>query len=89
MDQRTQRETDLVAYYDNEVRDRADRSLPAQRIAQRVAYLELVEREGIHSILEIGSGPGRDGEALVAAGFGLHRRRPDSCECGGLSIARP
>jgi SAM-dependent methyltransferase len=69
MDQRTQRETDLVAYYDNEVRDRADRSLPAQRIAQRVAYLELLEREGIHSILEIGSGPGQDGEALVAAGL--------------------
>jgi SAM-dependent methyltransferase len=69
MDQRTQRETDLVAYYDNEVRDRLDRSLPTQRVAQRIAYRELLEREGIHSILEIGSGPGRDGEAFAAAGL--------------------
>jgi SAM-dependent methyltransferase len=64
-----QRETDLVAYYDNEVRDRADRSLPTQRVAQRVAYLELLERERIRSILEIGSGPGRDGDAFAAAGL--------------------
>jgi SAM-dependent methyltransferase len=69
MDQRAQRETDLVAYYDNEVRDRVDRSLPTQRVAQRVAYLELLEREGIRSILEIGSGPGRDGDAFAAAGL--------------------
>jgi SAM-dependent methyltransferase len=69
MDQRAQRETDLVAYYDNEVRDRLDRSLPTQRVAQRVAYLESLECEGIHSILEIGSGPGRDGNAFAAAGL--------------------
>jgi SAM-dependent methyltransferase len=69
MDKRAQRETDLVAYYDNEVRDRVDRSLPTQRVAQRVAYLELLERERIQSILEIGSGPGRDGDAFAAAGL--------------------
>ncbi|HEY0687819.1 MAG TPA: class I SAM-dependent methyltransferase [Kribbella sp.] len=69
MDQRAQRETDLVAYYDNEVRDRADRSLPTERVAQRAAYLELLEREGLQSILEIGSGPGRDGDAFVLAGL--------------------
>jgi SAM-dependent methyltransferase len=69
MDQRAQRETDLVAYYDNEVRDRADRSLPTERVAQRAAYLELLEREGLQSILEIGSGPGRDGDAFGAAGL--------------------
>ena len=92
MDQRTQRETDLVAYYDNEVRDRLDRSLPTQRVAQRIAYLELLEREGIHSILEIGSGPGRDGEAFAAAalaytGVDLAPASVAACRSRGLDAA--
>jgi SAM-dependent methyltransferase len=66
---RTQREADLVAYYDNEVRDRATRELPASRVAQRTAFLELLAREQRRSVLEIGSGPGRDGTAIETAGF--------------------
>lgn len=65
---RAQREADLVAYYDNEVRDRAERDLPAPRIARRTAYLDQLEREGLRSVLEIGTGPGRDGQAFAAAG---------------------
>lgn len=66
---RAQREIDLVAYYDNEVHHRADRELPAQRVALRKAYLELLEGEGRRSVLEIGAGPGRDGKAFAAAGL--------------------
>lgn len=65
---RAQREADLVAYYDNEVRDRAERDLPTPRIARRTAYLDQLEREGLRSVLEIGTGPGRDGQAFAAAG---------------------
>src|SRR4051812_2659475 len=66
---RRQREADLVAYYDAEVRDRGDRLLPPHRLAQRDAFLTLLKEEGLTRVLEIGSGPGRDGEALVAAGL--------------------
>jgi SAM-dependent methyltransferase len=66
---RAQREADLAAYYDTEVRDRADRPLPPRRVAQRDAFLTQVKEERLNSVLEIGSGPGRDGEAFVAAGL--------------------
>lgn len=66
---RARREADLVTYYDNEVRERAEKDLPADRVAQRGVYLELLEREGRHSVLEIGCGPGRDGVAFAAAGL--------------------
>ncbi len=66
---RRQREADLVTYYDAEVRDRVDRPLPPHRLAQRDAFLSHLKEEGLESVLEIGSGPGRDGEAFVAAGL--------------------
>jgi len=66
---REQRQTDLATYYDNEVRDRATRDLSAPRVARRTAYLTQLKREGVDSVLEIGSGPGRDGEAFAAAGL--------------------
>jgi SAM-dependent methyltransferase len=66
---REQRQTDLAIYYDNEVRDRATRDLSAPRVARRTAYLAQLKREGVDSVLEIGSGPGRDGEAFAAAGL--------------------
>jgi SAM-dependent methyltransferase len=66
---RRQREADLVAYYDAEVRERADRPLPSDRLAQRDAFVAQLKDEGLERVLEIGSGPGRDGEAFVAAGL--------------------
>jgi len=66
---REQRQADLAIYYDNEVRDRATRDLSAPRVARRTAYLAQLKREGVDSVLEIGSGPGRDGEAFAAAGL--------------------
>ena len=64
-----QRERDLVAYYDNEVRERAGRELPADRVARRGAFVEQLRGEGRRSVLEVGTGPGRDGIALARAGL--------------------
>ncbi|TDO58258.1 methyltransferase family protein [Kribbella sp. VKM Ac-2571] len=62
-------EADLAAYYDNEVQARVDRDLSPERVAWRAAYIELLRTEGLTSILEIGSGPGRDGQAFAATGL--------------------
>ena len=64
-DGRTQRESDLIAYYNNEVEARVGRDLPDARIARRTAYLRQLEREDCRSVLEIGCGPGRDGQAIA------------------------
>jgi SAM-dependent methyltransferase len=66
---RTQREGDLVAYYDNEVHERAGRELPADRVARREAFIGVLQAEGRRSVLEVGTGPGRDGTALAQAGL--------------------
>ncbi len=68
-DARAQRESDLVGYYTNEVRARQDRELSDDRIRMRDEYLRLLHAEGRDSVIEIGSGPGRDGEAFAAAGI--------------------
>ena len=68
-DERTRRERDLIAYYTNEVQARVVRELPDERVARRTAYLQQLQREERRSVLEIGSGPGRDGQAIAAAGF--------------------
>jgi len=66
---REQREQDLITYYGNEVQARGDRSLPDARVARRAAYLERLRGEGRRTVLEIGCGPGRDGEAIAREGF--------------------
>jgi SAM-dependent methyltransferase len=63
------RERDLVTYYDNEVHERACRELPAERVARRASYIEQLRAEGRRSVLEVGTGPGRDGSALARAGL--------------------
>ncbi|HWD80190.1 MAG TPA: class I SAM-dependent methyltransferase [Kribbella sp.] len=66
---RAEREQDLIAYYTAELQTRADRTLPEPRVARRTAYLDQLRREGRATLLEIGCGPGRDGEAIAAAGI--------------------
>ena len=68
-DGRAQRESDLISYYTNEVQARQDRELPDSRVRVRAAYLHQLDDEGRPSVIEIGCGPGRDGEAFAAAGF--------------------
>jgi hypothetical protein len=52
---RRRREWDLATYYDNEVQERAGRELPADRVARRGAYIELLRAEGRRSVLEVGA----------------------------------
>ncbi len=68
-DPRAQRESDLISYYTNEVRARRDRELSGDRVRMRAEYVRLLQAEGRRSVVEIGCGPGRDGEAFAAAGF--------------------
>ncbi|MFI6676351.1 class I SAM-dependent methyltransferase [Kribbella sp. NPDC050470] len=69
MSDRAQRESDLIDYYTNEVQDRLDRELPDARIDVRTGFVGQLQAEGRRSVVEIGCGPGRDGEAFVAAGL--------------------
>jgi SAM-dependent methyltransferase len=66
---RADREQDLIAYYTGELHARVDRDLPEPRVARRTAYLDQLRAEGRETVVEIGCGPGRDGEAIAAAGF--------------------
>ena len=70
-DDRTKREHDLATYYDQESPERAERQIDAGRVARRTALIELLRTELRASILEIGTGPGRDASAFVAAGFAV------------------
>jgi SAM-dependent methyltransferase len=79
-------ERDLAAYYDQEAAERAVRAIDPQRVVERKAFVPLVSSP----LLEIGTGPGRDAEAFVAAGVDVvgvdlsfeHARR-----AGGVSAA--
>jgi SAM-dependent methyltransferase len=68
-DGRAQRESDLITYYTHEVQERKDRELPASRVELRKGFLDQLHAEGRRSVVEIGCGPGRDGEVFAAAGL--------------------
>lgn len=88
---RTQREADLITYYDNEVADRECRGIPGERVAARDEFVRLVRREGRASVLEVGTGPGRD--LLTFRQAGLEVRGVDlapasvaRCRAQGLDV---
>lgn len=66
---RAAREADLVTYYNNEARDRQAGELAETRIARRDVFIELLRKEGRESVVEVGTGPGRDSVAFDAAGL--------------------
>lgn len=87
----TDHDADLVAYYDNEVRARASRQLPPERLAGRLEFLELLAREGRRSIVEVGAGGGRDGRAFASAGLDyrgvdLSPGSVETCRSFGLDV---
>lgn len=63
------RRANLLAYYDAESADRARRSIPDWRTAAQRKYLARLTAERRRTVLEIGCGPGRDGQVIAAAGF--------------------
>ncbi|MEV0948927.1 class I SAM-dependent methyltransferase [Promicromonospora sp. NPDC050249] len=63
------RRADFLAYYDAEAADRARRPVPPWRVAAQQEFLARLAEERSGTVLEVGCGPGRDGEAISAAGL--------------------
>jgi SAM-dependent methyltransferase len=59
----------LRRYYDREMSDRAARPLGHQREARLAEFVQLCDRTGVRSVVEVGCGAGRDGKALAASGL--------------------
>lgn len=60
---------DLARYYDQDAASRSTRPLAAGRVAHRDGFIDRLRAEGRRSVIEIGTGPGRDAVAFLAAGF--------------------
>ena len=58
----------LRAYYEEEARLRLRKLLTGRRVELRDEFLALLRAEQRRSVVDFGAGPGRDGEAFVAAG---------------------
>ncbi len=59
---------DLAAYYEEEARRESRLALQGRRVDLNASFVEMLATEGRTSIVDFGSGPGRDGEEFVAAG---------------------
>ena len=59
----------LRAYYEEEARLRLRKPVAGRRVELRDDFVSLLNAEGRRSVVDFGAGPGRDGEAFVAAGF--------------------
>lgn len=60
---------DLARYYDQDAAARSTRPLAAGRVAHRDWFVDRLRAEGRRSVVEIGTGPGLDAAAFLAAGF--------------------
>lgn len=58
----------LRAYYEEEARLRVRTPVTGRRVELRDEFLSLLHAERRRSVVDFGAGPGRDGEAFVAAG---------------------
>jgi SAM-dependent methyltransferase len=66
-----ERDRDLAAYYDQEAPMRAKRTVGAERTRRRDEFSRLLVDERRRSLLEIGTGPGRDAVAFMADGVAV------------------
>lgn len=88
---RAEREAGLRNYYDNEARDRRANEPPVVRVEHRDAFISLLQAEGRSSVVEIGTGPGRDSIAFKDAGLAFRGidLAPESvtlCQQAGLDV---
>ncbi|QSB14065.1 methyltransferase domain-containing protein [Natronosporangium hydrolyticum] len=60
---------DLMAYYDQDATLRAERQVDPERAIRRAEFLDLLRAEGRRTLLEVGTGPGRDATVFAAAGI--------------------
>jgi SAM-dependent methyltransferase len=65
------RDRDLAAYYDQEAPMRAARAIGTQRSRRRGEFVRLLAGEHRTSLLEVGTGPGRDAVTFIAAGVSV------------------
>jgi SAM-dependent methyltransferase len=59
----------LRAYYEEEARLRLRKPVAGSRVELRDDFVTLLNAESRQSVVDFGAGPGRDGEAFVAAGL--------------------
>lgn len=59
----------LVEFYSHEVADRAERPLGGERETRLADFVAHCSNAGYRTVLEVGSGAGRDGRILAAAGL--------------------
>jgi SAM-dependent methyltransferase len=59
----------IADYYDREGAARIAMPMGDVRLDARARFIELLASEGRRSMLEVGSGPGRDATAFASAGF--------------------
>ncbi len=64
-------EADLAKFYDQQAPERAMRRPPQDRDDARRRFVELLRAEGRTSVLEIGTGTGRDAVSLQAVGLAV------------------
>ena len=79
----------LQHYYDDEMAQRATRPLGEQRETRLADFVRLCLGTGMRSVVEVGSGAGRDGKVLSAAGLSykgidLSAASVDLCRALGL-----
>jgi ubiquinone/menaquinone biosynthesis C-methylase UbiE len=60
---------DLIAYYDQEAKLRAERPIDARRVACQQRFAQLLVEEGRTNLVEVGTGPGRDAMEFMKAGL--------------------
>jgi SAM-dependent methyltransferase len=82
-------EADLVRYYDQEAESRANRDVDPERVRRRDEFAALLHSEGRSQVIEIGTGPGRDATALLAAdlvvaGVDLSPEHVRLCRAAGI-----
>ena len=60
---------DLRKTYDRQANQRDAGSIQGWKVEERASFLSLLQKEDKHTLLEIGSGPGRDGEFFQKQGL--------------------
>ena len=62
-------EDDLAAFYDQEAAIRLERDIDPPRVERRGEFIEMLRQEARGRLLEVGTGPGHDARAFLAAGL--------------------
>ncbi len=62
---------DMRSSYDRKAAERDQRAAPAWQIEERQGFLDLLRQEGKNRLLEIGAGPGQDGQFFQQNGLAV------------------